>query len=193
MIGSPSLVPEVQLHLATAGIEALWAADADRPPPYYAFPWAGGLALARYLLDHRAVVLGKQVLDLGTGSGLVAIAAMVAGAQSVLATDIDPRAIEAARRNAALNGVTIELAERDVLDERPNVDVIVMGDVSYERPLAERVRAFVARNPIPIFIGDPGRAHFDDRGLERLARYEVGTAADLEGRTQRAAGVYRLR
>lgn len=188
-IATAPLLPEIRLHLGD-GITAMWEREASRPPPYFAFPWVGGQAVARYLLDHPNVVRGKRVLDVGTGSGIVAIAAAMAGAASVIATDIDPRAIAAARANAALSGVNLEVVERDVLDDVPDADVITIGDLCYEQPLAGRALAFAHRARSLVILGDAGRAYFDPTNLVRVARYDVPTTADLEGRTVRAAAVY---
>ncbi len=188
------LLPELSLHVAES-IVPLWEETREQAPPYWGFPWVGGQALARYLLDHPALVAGKRVLDIGTGSGVCAIAAARSGACSVRATDIDRRAIVAAAHNAAINGVVIELLTRDVLDDLVDDDVIVAGDVCYERPLSDRVFAFLRRHAARalVLIGDPGRAYFANEGLELLARYEVPTTRDLEGRDSRAAGVFRVR
>lgn len=189
----PPLVPEIRLYRpADGGIMSLWAARAELPPPYYAYPWASGQALARYVLDHRELVEQRRVLDLGTGSGLVAIAAALSGARSVLACDVDPRAIAAARANAALNDVTLELLEGDLLGEEVDVDVILVGDLFYERELSLRVLAFLRRARADVLVGDPGRAHFTQKNFTRVARYDVPGQADLDGRDVRAAGVYRL-
>jgi predicted nicotinamide N-methyase len=188
-IGTAPLLPEIRLHLGDR-ITTMWERDASRPPPYFAFPWVGGQAVARYLLDHSEVVRGKRVLDVGTGSGIVAIAAARAGAASVVATDIDPRAIAAARANATLNAVGIEVVERDVLDGDVDADVITIGDLCYEQPLARRTLAFVHRSSAIVILGDAGRAYFDPAGLTRVASYDVPTTADLEGREIRAAAVY---
>jgi len=193
-IAATELLPELSLHVAEA-IVPLWEERPATPPPYWGFPWIGGQALARHLLDHPALVAGKRVLDLGTGSGLVAIAAARAGAASVRASDIDPRAIIAARRNAALNGVHLELVAHDLLDETCTDDVILAGDLCYEQPLAARVLRFLrlhAARGVVVLIGDPGRAYFELDGLEPLARYDVQTTQELEGRNERAAGVFRL-
>lgn len=187
-VGMTPLLPEIRLRLGDR-ITDLWEREAARPPPYFAFPWVGGQAVARYLLDHD-VVRGKRVLDVGTGSGLVAIAAAMRGASSVIATDIDARAVAAARENAALNGVSIEVIERDVLDTNPDADVILIGDLCYEQPLASRTLDFVRRARAQAIIGDAGRAYFDPQGLTRVARYDVATTSDLEGRDVRAAAVY---
>jgi predicted nicotinamide N-methyase len=196
-IAAPSLLPEISLHVAAA-IVPLWeetSANAPTPPPYWGFPWVGGQALARHLLDNPALVANKRVLDLGTGSGLVAIAAARAGAANVVGTDIDPRAILVAEKNAALNGVSIELIPRDILDDTRDEDVILGGDLCYEQPLARRVLSFLRRHAMRsvVLVGDAGRVYFAPEGLELLARYDVPTTRELEGREVRAAAVYRMR
>src|SRR5947207_2181014 len=140
----PPLVPEIRLRLATE-ITPIWQATEETlarnalPPPFWAFAWAGGQALARYLLDHPEVVAGRSVLDFGAGSGLVAIAAAKAGAASVLAAEIDHFAAAAIAANAALNEVAIAVTTADVLDTYdPRWEVVTAGDVCYERPMAER-------------------------------------------------------
>lgn len=191
MVAHAPLVPEIALDVG-AEIFAMWQAAPDQPPPYYAFPWIGGQALARYVLDHRALVRGRCVLDVGTGSGLVAIAAALSGARDVRATDVDARAIAAAGRNAARNGVTLALIERDVLGEDVDADVILVGDLCYEQPLAERVLSFIHRQRATVLCGDPGRAYFDDLGFTQRMAYDVPTFPDLEGRAVRRAAVYEL-
>lgn len=193
-------MPEIHLRIADA-IMPLWEsaleADATSPLPYFAVPWIGGQALARYVLDHPELVRGRSVLDVGTGSGLCALAASLAGATSVRGVDVDPRAIAAARVNCALAEppleVAIELEVRDVLDEVTREDVILIGDLFYERALASRVERWMrtrARDGRVVLLGDPGRAYFPTHGLRQLARYDVPTRAELEGRTSRAAAVY---
>ncbi|MGZ3417006.1 MAG: class I SAM-dependent methyltransferase [Polyangiales bacterium] len=183
------LVPEVVLSIADA-ITPLWEARANEPLPYWAVPWAGGQALARYVLDHPAIVAGKRVLDVGTGSGLVAIAAALAGG-IVRAVDVDPRAIAAARDNATLSSVTIAFQEIDLLDREVDEEMILIGDLFYERELAARAIAFWERHPRAL-VGDPGRAYFPSDRCERLAEYEAEASADVEDRRIRAAGVYRM-
>jgi predicted nicotinamide N-methyase len=183
------LVPEVTLSIADA-ITPLWEANASEPLPYFAVPWLGGQALARYVLDHPEIVANQRVLDIGTGSGLVAIAAARAGGR-VRAVDVDPRAIAAARANAALNDVTLALEEIDLLDTSVDEDVILIGDLFYERALAARALSFWERHPRAL-VGDPGRAYFPVDRCERLATYQVEASADVEGRRIRAAGVYRM-
>src|SRR5262249_8891841 len=141
-------LPEIRLHTAHQAT-GLWqlaeaeAGEADPPPPYWAFPWAGGMALSRYILDHSATVTHRPVLDLGAGSGLVAIAAALAGAREAIAADVDRFASAAIRLNAAANDVAISVIERDLTaGAPPAVDLILVGDLFYERELAERVTAF---------------------------------------------------
>jgi predicted nicotinamide N-methyase len=164
-IAAPPLVPEIRLHLATE-ITPIWQASEETlarsglPPPYWAFAWAGGQALARYLIDHPEAVAGRSVLDFGAGSGLVAIAAAIAGAASVAAAEIDPFAAAAIAANAALNEVAVAVTTADVLDvgDAP-WEVVTAGDVCYERPMADRVTAWLrvlaARGAL-VLLGDPG-------------------------------------
>jgi predicted nicotinamide N-methyase len=200
VLSTPSLVPEVRLHLATE-ILPLWNKTEDEieeqglPPPYWAFAWAGGQALARYVLDHPATVRGKRVLDFGSGSGLVAIAVAKAGASSVLAVDIDAFAAAAIALNARANGVEIDVRQKDVLDYRCLWDTMLVGDMCYERPLAERLLQWLkacADEGALVLLGDPGRNYFPKTGVEKLASYEVATSRELEDRDVRATAVYRL-
>lgn len=173
-------VPEVLLHQAD-DLQGLWEATGHDAPPYWAFAWLGGQALARYVLsgDH---VRGKRVLDLATGSGLVAIAAMKAGARSVLAADIDPLSQEAVAANAAANGVEVMWTGLDLLDGRvPHVDVVLAGDVLYEKRMAERVLAWLAGFGGTVLLGDPGRDYLPQQGLVELAAYDIATTRELEG------------
>ncbi len=199
-VASAALVPDLRLHLADAAL-GLWQATEtvlDRiglPPPYWAFAWPGGQALARYLLDHPATVLGRTVLDFGAGCGIAALAASCAGATRVIAAEIDDFAAAAIRLNAALNGLTIEIATDDVLARPPDVELLLLGDMCYERPLAERATAWAraaARAGVTVLLADPGRAYRPTTGLEELARYVVPTSLDLEDRTERETVVWRL-
>ena len=191
------LVPEIKLHLATE-VVPLWRATEEEleqmgvPPPYWAFAWAGGQALARYLLDNPAIVAGKRVLDIGSGSGLVAIAAAKAGAATVLAADIDAFACAAIRLNAAANACIITATQDDLIGAANAWDVILVGDLFYERPLAERLLAWLMPFSAPALLGDPGRNYFPKAGVEKLATYTVQTTRDLEDREIRETGVYRL-
>ncbi|MGS2615167.1 class I SAM-dependent methyltransferase [Micromonospora sp. LZ34] len=176
-------VPEVRLHLAEDAI-VWWArmeAHAGRslPPPYWASAWAGGQALARYLLDHPELAAGRRVLDLAAGSGLVAIAAALAGARQVVANDIDPYAVAAVTVNARANRVTVAATGGDLLDsDGAGVDLLVAGDVFYSAPMAARVLAFlrrVAATGADVLVGDPGRGHLPPDRLTVVADYPVPT------------------
>jgi predicted nicotinamide N-methyase len=194
---APPLVPEIRLYLATE-VEPIWRKTEEEltregvPPPYWAFAWAGGQALARYLLDNPDDVRGKRVLDLGSGSGLVAIAAAKAGAATVLAADIDAFSCAAIGLNAAANGTTIDTTQDDVIGTSTDWDVILVGDLFYERPLAERLMAWLRKQQATALLGDPGRTYFPKTGLEKLASYSVATTRDLEDREIRETGVYRV-
>ena len=195
---APPLVPEIRLHLATE-VVPLWRATEEElekmgvPPPYWAFAWAGGQALARYILDHPQSVAGKRVLDIGSGSGLVAIAAAKAGAASVLAADIDAFSTAAIGLNAAANGATVSVTQDDLIGAEGDWDVILVGDLFYERALAERLLAWLTPLGRPALLGDPGRNYFPKDRVQRLALYNVQTSRDLEDREIRETGVYRMR
>jgi predicted nicotinamide N-methyase len=194
---APPLVPEIKLHLATE-VVPLWRATEEElekigvPPPYWAFAWAGGQALARYVLDHPALVAGKQVLDIGSGSGLVGLAAAKAGAAHVLAADIDAFACAAIRLNAAANGLNMVVTQDDMIGQPGAWDIILVGDLFYERPLAERLLSWLVSLKIAALLGDPGRSYFPKTGVEKLATYSVQTTRDLEDREIRETSVYRL-
>jgi predicted nicotinamide N-methyase len=200
-IVAPPLVPEIRLHLATE-VTPIWQASEESlaqgavPPPYWAFAWAGGQALARYLLDHPAAVAGRIVLDFGAGSGLVAIAAAKAGAASVTAAEIDHFAAAAIAANAALNGVAIKVMTTDLLDgDRRFWKLVTAGDICYEQPMAERALRwlrFLAGRGSTVLLGDPGRAHVPGGGLCELARYVVPLSKELEGREECDAFVWRV-
>jgi len=200
-VGSPPLVPEIRLHLATE-VTPIWQATEDSlarlgtPPPFWAFAWAGGQALARYILDHPDVVAGRQVLDVASGSGMVAIAAAMAGATRVTASDIDPFAVAAIAINAALNGVSVAVEPRDLLDRGPaGWGVVTAGDVCYEEPMSSRMiallRRIAARGRLAL-LGDPGRAYLPREGLMELARYVVPVSRELEDREAREGIVFEV-
>ncbi len=197
----PPLVPEVQLHLAHEAVP-LWQKTEEElgemglPPPFWAFAWAGGQALARHVLDHPELVSGKRVIDLASGSGLVGIAAMKAGAASVLAADIDLFAVEAIGINAAANGVLLEATGRDLLDQpAPDCDVILVGDLFYEKDLAGKVFAWLEEaesRGILTLIGDPGRSYLPREKLKKLGEYKVQVTRDLEDAEVKLTSVWRL-
>lgn len=200
-VATPPLVPEIRLHLATQ-ITPLWEATeatlaaANVPPPYWAFAWPGGQALARYVLDTPALVRGLRVLDFAAGCGLGAIAAAKAGAVHVLASDIDAIAIEVMKLNAALNDVAFATTRDDLsrASETP-WDVVIAGDVCYERPMAEAILPWLrrlARNGVSVLMADPGRAYLPATGLQEIARYDVPTSLELEDRTTRTTRVLKL-
>jgi predicted nicotinamide N-methyase len=201
IVAAPSLLPELSIYLATE-ITPIWQASEDLlaagnvPPPYWAFAWAGGQALARHLLDTPALVAGKRVLDFGAGSGIVAIAAARAGAAAVTAVEIDPFAAAAIALNAALNGVEIAVELADVIGRSgAGWDVVLVGDMCYEQPLATRLtewlRALVAKG-VTVLLGDPGRSYVPVSGLVELARYAVPTSRELEDREMREGVVWRV-
>ena len=197
----PPLVPEIRLHLASE-VVPLWQATEEElareglPPPFWAFAWAGGQALARYLLDHPAVVRGKRVLDFAAGSGLQGIAAKRAGAASVEAVEIDAFACAACRLNAAANAVEIDVRQADLVGRaNPGWDVVLAGDVCYERPAAERITAWLrglSTETCLVLMGDPGRTYLPREGLERLIGYAVKTSRELEDTDVRNAVVWRV-
>jgi len=196
----PPLTPELRLHLATE-IVPIWKSTEEElaaqgvPPPFWAFAWAGGQALARYVLDNAELVRGKHVLDFATGSGIVAVAVMKAEAASVLAVEIDDFAIAATELNAEANGVRVAAEHRDVVGVDEGWDVVLAGDVCYERAMSERVFAWLtalARRGALVLIGDPGRNYLPKDRLEPLQTYEVQTTRELEDREIRRTTVYRV-
>jgi predicted nicotinamide N-methyase len=197
----PPHTPELILHLADE-VTPLWRmteeelGDIGLPPPFWAFAWAGGQALARYLLDHPAELAGKRVLDFAAGSGLVGIAAMKAGAASALSADIDAFCAAAIALNAEANGVALDFTDRNLLDAPPPaVDVIAAGDICYEKPLAEQVLAWLGeahRRGTRVLIGDPGRSYFPRTGLVKLAEYQVPTTRELEDMEVKKTAVWTL-
>jgi len=200
-IGAPPLVPEIRLHLATE-VTPIWQATEESlargptPPPFWAFAWAGGQALARYLLDNPESVAGREVLDLCSGSGIVAIAAAKAGAARVVAADIDPFAAAAIALNAPLNDVAVAIETRDLLDRAAaGWGVVLAGDVCYEEPMASRVIALLRRTAARgrlALLGDPGRAYLPREGLVERARYIVPVSRELEDREAREGMVWEV-
>lgn len=199
-IAAPGLVPEIRLHLATE-VTPLWQATesllekSQLPPPYWAFAWPGGHALARHVLDHPELARGRAVLDIGAGSGLVAIAAARCGGK-IAAADPDPFAATAIALNAALNGVALDIVTQDLIGA-PGApwQTVLAGDMCYERPLAERLIAWLrpmALRGITVLLGDPGRAYLPKHGLSEIARHAVPTSLELEDKTSRETVIWRL-
>ena len=197
----PPLIPEIRLYLAEESVP-IWLKTEEElgainlPPPFWAFAWAGGQALARYTLDNPALFTDKRVLDLGTGSGLTAIAAMKAGAASVLAADIDRVALDATALNASENGVTVATTADDLLAAPPaSFDVILVGDLFYERALAERVMSFVTTASTQgalVLVGDPQRNYFPKDRFTMAATYQVAVTRELEDALVKSTAVWRL-
>ncbi|EKS33964.1 class I SAM-dependent methyltransferase [Afipia clevelandensis] len=196
------LVPEVSLFVADEAVP-LWhkteeeLGEAGLPPPFWAFAWAGGQALARYVLDNADIVRGKTVLDLASGSGLVGIAAMKAGAAAVTVADIDAFACAAAALNAAENGVAIATCDKDLLagGTPERWDVILAGDIFYERDTAQRAYDFLSEHAAQgatILIGDPGRSYLPRDKLRRIADYSVPVTRDLEDAEIKKTAVWSL-
>ena len=198
-------VPEISLYVADESVP-IWLKTEEElatiglPPPYWAFAWAGGQALARYVLDNPPTVASKRVLDLASGSGLVAIAAAMAGAAPVIAVDIDAFTEAAVALNAEANDVYIEVLVQDLLDqlaqETPRYDVILVGDLFYERDTAARALAFLDRHAATgtrVLIGDPGRTYLPKDRLTRLAEYSVPVTRELEDLEIKRTTVWELR
>lgn len=196
-----SHTPEISLWLADE-ITPIWRLTEEElgemgvPPPFWAFAWAGGQALARWLLDNPSECQGRRVIDLATGSGLVAVATMKTGAQSVLAADIDPFCEAAVAVNAQANGVQIDFTDANLLDtDPPEADLICAGDVFYDKPMAEAVLAWLLKaraRGTRVLVGDPGRNHFPKSGLTFLAEYTVPTTRELEDQEVKRSRVWSL-
>lgn len=199
----PAMVPEFRLWLATEYVPIwqateAWLEEQNVDPPYWAFCWPGGQAVARYLLDHPGTVRGKRVIDFAAGSGVASMAAAQAGAASVVANDIDLLSLAAARLNASANGLVFEVSADDWLakpETAPAADVVIAGDVCYEREMSARALAWLrghARAGRLVLLGDPGRNYFSAQGLQELARYEIPTSLQLENRGMRETVVWRV-
>ena len=185
---APPHVPELRLHLADEAHD-LWQQTEDEleaiglPPPFWAFAWAGGQALARYLLDHPGAVAGRRVVDFATGSGLVAIAAAKAGAEAIVAVDIDPFCRTAVALNASLNGVAVDFSAQNIVGTPIETDILLAGDVFYDREMADAIVPWfesLAARGITVLVGDPGRAYCPRERLHRRATYEVPVTRVLE-------------
>ncbi len=192
-------MPEIGLHLADEAHD-LWhrteeeLAEIGLPPPFWAFAWAGGQGLARYVLDNPETVRGKRVLDFATGSGLVAIAAAKAGAASVLAADIDPFCAAAVRLNSTANGVSVTFDGRDFIGENKGFDALLAGDVFYDREFADRLVPWFSQlleHGVTVIIGDPGRSYLPRDRLTKLAEYQVPVTRALEDAEVKRTTVWR--
>ena len=193
--------PEILLHVADEATE-LWRRTEEElgeiglAPPFWAFAWAGGQALARYILDHPESVRGKRVLDFASGSGLVAIAAMKAGAAEAAACDIDAFAVAAIALNAGANGVAVAPVRADLVGQDGGWDAVLAGDICYERDLAARVTGWLmslSARGATVLIGDPGRSYLPRESLENLAFYQVPVTRTLEDADIKKTGVWRFR
>ncbi len=199
-LSAPPHVPEIRLHLADEA-HALWQRTEDElaaiglPPPFWAFAWAGGQALARYLLDHPGIVESRRVLDFATGSGLVAVAARMAGASHVVAADIDPFSAVAVRLNVGENGVDVDFESRDLIGTAGRWDLVLAGDVFYDKALADRLVPWfskLAAGGADVIVGDPGRSYLPKHRLERIAEYEVPVTRALEDAEIKRSTVWRF-
>jgi predicted nicotinamide N-methyase len=196
----PPACPEIRLWSATEitpiwEASEVWLRERGVDPPYWAFCWAGGQALTRWLLDHPEETAGKRVLDFAAGSGVSAIAAALGGAVRVEAAEIDPMACAAIRMNAALNGVAVEVVDGDLVGAPNRWDLVLAGDVCYEAPMTAHIWPWLVRlaaDGARVVMADPGRAYLPRTGLMRLADYTVATSLELEDRTERSVSVYTL-
>ncbi|GAB5471299.1 MAG: methyltransferase [Rhodospirillales bacterium] len=200
LVETPRLVPEIKLHLACELLpiwqaSETWLEREGLPPPFWAFAWAGGQALARSLLDSPALVAGKRVLDFAAGSGLQGLAAKRAGAATVEAVEIDPVACAALALNADLNDLTLTVREEDLIGRDEGWSVVLAGDVCYEQPMADQVIAWLrglsGRGAL-VLLGDPSRTYMPRQGLAALAHYAVPTTREIEDTDLRNAGVWRV-
>jgi predicted nicotinamide N-methyase len=199
VLGTAPLVPEISLHLATE-ITPIWQATEDWmnvrgvDPPFWAFAWPGGQALARHVLDNPDVVAGKRVLDFAAGGGIAAIACALAGAALVEAADIDGLACAAIRLNATANRVDLRLTESDMVGSPCRWDLILCGDVCYEAPMTGHIMPWLRdlARTAQVWIADPGRAYLPNAGLSEIARYRVSTSLELEDRVEREVVLYRV-
>jgi predicted nicotinamide N-methyase len=198
---APPLIPELRLRLADEAVP-IWKKTEEElgamglPPPFWAFAWAGGQALARYLIDNPALVRGKRALDFASGSGLVAIAAALAGAAEAQASDIDPFAIAAIEANAAENRVAVAARLENLIGADEGWDVVLAGDAAYEKDLAAAATdwlASLARRGATVLVGDPRRAYLALDRLESVIEYRVPVTRELEDSEIKRTGVFRFR
>ena len=200
---APAMVPEFKLWLASEYVPIwqateAWLDEQNVDPPYWAFCWPGGQAIARYLLDNPILVEGRRVIDFAAGSGVSSLAAARAGAASVLTNDIDALSLVAARLNARANDLALDVSMDDWLagpEGTPDADIVIAGDVCYERDMSTRALAWLrghARLGRLVLLGDPGRNYFSAQGLEERARYEIPTSLQLENRGMRETVVWRV-
>jgi predicted nicotinamide N-methyase len=199
-IMTPPHVPEIRLHLADEAHD-LWLKTEEEleaiglPPPFWAFAWAGGQGLARYVLDHPESVAGKRVVDFASGSGLVAIAAQMAGAAKVLAADIDPWTKTAVELNSRLNNAEIAFSSDDLIDSSLEAEVLLAGDVFYDKSFADRLIPWfemLVRTGITVIVGDPGRSYCPRDRMQPLATYEVPVTRALEDAEVKKTTVWRF-
>ena len=199
ILSAAPLLPEIPLYLASE-ITPIWQAtenwlhEKNIEPPFWAFAWPGGQALARHILDHPEIATGKRVLDFAAGCGIAAIAAARAGAAKVDAAEIDPLAVAAIHRNAAANNVTIAADTRDIVGDACRWDLIVCGDVCYEAPMTGHILPWLQNmaRTAEVWVADPGRAYLPRTELSAFATYKVPTSLELEDRTEREVTLYRL-
>ena len=200
---APAMVPEFRLWLASEYVPIwqateTWLEEQNVDPPYWAFCWPGGQAIARYLLDNPILVEGLRVIDFAAGSGVSSLAAARAGAASVVANDIDALSLVAARLNARANDLAFDVSREDWLagpEGAPDADIVIAGDVCYERDMSTRALAWLrghARLGRLVLLGDPGRNYFSAQGLEERARYDIPTSLQLENRGMRETVVWRV-
>ena len=193
------LVPEIALYLATE-ITPIWQASeawlqqANVDPPFWAFAWPGGQAIARHVLDHPGLVRGRRVLDFAAGCGIAAIACAMAGAALVEAAEIDAMAVAAIRMNAAANGVNVVALDEDVVGQPCRWDLILCGDVCYEAPMTAHIMPWLRRMAAEteVWVADPGRAYLPGDGLTEIAAHDVPTSLELEDRVLRRTKLFRL-
>ncbi|MDD5585800.1 MAG: 50S ribosomal protein L11 methyltransferase [Alphaproteobacteria bacterium] len=189
-------VPEIVLHQGTAAAAKTWQSRTDIPTPFWAFPWPGGQALARYILDNPECVHGKRVLDFASGSGLAGLAAAKAGAAKVWACDSDPLAQAATELNASCNNVAVRNIPAMRMDQpATGVDLILAGDVCYDQAVAARILRWLylcIGAGTSVLLGDPGRAYVPEKGLRELVRYVIPVRRELEDSDARAAYVWEL-